>query len=133
MKFISIDPPREFSVGFGNPPVTMRDCGRVELEPNEQITLTTPLGAEYDIARKSWGFYATPSLNGRLTQFGLHAVLVKNRIGRYFIVLIENGCERLFEEYCAVENLSCVCRLDSTEALRALEERVHAECRFSTI
>lgn len=126
MKFMPVDPPREFAAGFGNPPVIMRDCGRVELEPDEQITLTTPSGAEYDVARKSWGFYATPSLNGRLAQFGLRAVLVKNRIGRYFIMLVENGCEHLFEEYRNAENLTIVCRLDSNEALQMLEDTVHA-------
>jgi len=123
MKFTPIDPPRKFQAGFGNPPVTMRDCGRLALEPDEQVTLITPSGAEYDVARKAWGFYATPSLNGRLAQFGLRAVLVKNRIGRYFVMLVEQGCEHLFDAYVAAEDLVIVCRLDSSEALQRLEER----------
>jgi hypothetical protein len=52
----------------------------------------TKSGAEYDVAAKDWGFYATPSLNGRLQQFGLRGVLIRNRgTGRYFVLLVEPG------------------------------------------
>jgi hypothetical protein len=95
----------------------MADCGRVELEPDEQLTFTTPDGAEYDVARKSWGFYATPSLNGRLREFGLRGVLVRNRIGRYFVLLVERGHEDEFESYRALEELDVIAWLDSDEAL----------------
>ena len=64
-------PPRRFAAGFGPRPIEMRDYGRLELDPDEQVTFTTPRGGEYDVARKDWGFYATPSLNGRLRGFGL--------------------------------------------------------------
>lgn len=120
MRFLPSEPPSEFEVGFGER-IVMRDCGRAELEPDEQMTFTTEDGAEYDVARKDWGFYATPSLNARLVEHGLHAVLVKNRIGRYFVLLVEQGKEELFERYLAVEGLTVVRRLDSTEALEALE------------
>ena len=73
MRFRPQDPPREFEVGYGET-IVMRDCGRVELDADEQVTFTTESGAEYDVARKSWGFYATPSLNGRLTGFGLRTL-----------------------------------------------------------
>ncbi len=121
MKFTPIDPPRVFEVGFGET-IEMKDCARLALEPDEQVTLTTEAGAEYDLARKSWGFYATPSLNGRLSGFGLRGVLVKNRIDRYFILLVERGKESLFEEYRQIEQLEIVCWLDSTEQLQQIEE-----------
>jgi len=118
------DPPRAFLVGNAEK-FEMHDCGSVRLEPDEQLTFVTPRGAEYDVARKSWGFYATPSLNGRLEQFGLRGVLVKNRgTGRFFVLLVESGAEAQFERYCAVENLAVVTWIDSSAALEDLERRL---------
>jgi hypothetical protein len=117
VKFDPIDPPRRFTVGNGVR-FEMKDCGRLKLEPDEQVTLVTPAGAEYDVARKDWGFYATPSLNGRLESFGLRGVLIRNTLtGRYFVLLVEKGRAALFDEYCRQESLEIVSWLDSTEAL----------------
>lgn len=119
MQFTPIDPPRTYEVGFGET-VMISDCGRINLDPNEQVTFCTTTGAEYDVTRKEWGFYATPSLNGRLTGFGLRGVLVRNRIGRYFVLLVEQGKEAVFERYLAVESLGVVAWLDSDAALETL-------------
>jgi hypothetical protein len=69
------------------------------------VTFTTEGGGEYDVARKSWGFYATPSLNGRLAGFRLRGVIVRNRLGRVFVLLVERGKEALFEAYVSDEAL----------------------------
>lgn len=120
MIFEPKDPPRRFEVG-NTIRFPMSDCGTLRLAPDEQVTLVTEAGGEYDVARKDWGFYATPSLNGRLPQFGLRAVLIRNRgTGRYFVLLVERGRESLFDAYCEQENLAVVHWLDSTEALDAL-------------
>src|SRR5438105_15753607 len=71
------DPPRAFQVGRTEK-IWIRDCAHISLEPDEQVTFLTGEGAEYDVARKDWGFYATPSLNSRLARFGLRGVLVRN-------------------------------------------------------
>lgn len=124
MKFVPQQPPRAFQVGPQGQ-ITILDHGRIELEPNEQVTFTLPHGAEYDVTRKEWGFYATPSLNGRLYQFGLRGVLIKNRgTGRFFVLLVEKGREAAFEKYCQAENLAAVAWLDSTAALESLENKV---------
>lgn len=107
MNWTPVDPPREFSVGRGKP-ITIRDCARIELAPDEQVTFVTPDGGEYDVTRKAWGFYATPSLNGRLPRFGLRARLVKNPEGRFFIVLVEEGREAEFDRYARDEDLTIV-------------------------
>ena len=102
----------------------MKDSGVITLEPNEQVTFKTESG-EYDLARKDWGFYATPSLNGRLSSFGLRGVLVKNReTGRFFVLLVEKGKESLFDEYCNLENLAVVTWLDCEESLKKLEKKL---------
>lgn len=127
MKFEPKEPPRRFSVGNAVK-FDMRDCGTLSLEPDEQVTLVTQSGAEYDVARKEWGFYATPSLNGRLEQFGLRGVLIKNRgTGRFFVLLVERGKEPQFDAYCEQENLAIVAWLDSTRALDALAAKIGGE------
>jgi len=126
VKFEPRQPPRLFKVGNAVK-FDMKDCGTLRLEPDEQVTLVTGAGAEYDVARKDWGFYATPSLNGRLEQFGLRGVLIKNRgTGRYFILLVERGREALFDAYCEQENLAVIAWLDGSDALDALAARLEA-------
>ena len=120
MKIDLKNPPRSYEVGR-TVKLQMKDCGTIHLEPDEQLTFTTEAGAEYDLARKDWGFYATPSLNGRLQQFGLRAVLVRNMIGRFFVLLVENGKEALFDRYVEVEELRIIAWLDNAENLALVE------------
>ena len=120
MKIEVKEPPRRFVVGFGER-IELEDCGSVLLEPNEQVTFVTSDGAEYDVTRKDWGFYATPSLNSRLAGFGLRGVLVKNRQGRFFVLLVEEGRDAEFWRYMQVEELVVVSWLHNDESLRRLE------------
>lgn len=120
MRFVPVDPPREFPVSGGR--VTMRDTGRVALEPQEQVTFTTPAGGEYDVARTAWGFYATPSVDARLAGFGLRAALASNAIGRHFVVLVERGCEDAFDAYLGQEEMRVVAWLDDPATLARITE-----------
>ena len=119
MKFHKIDPPSKFKV---NEDVSMSDWGRIELGPDEQVTFSTESGAEYDVARKSWGFYATPSLNGRLVKYGLRAALVKNNESKFYLMLVENGKEDQFLEYLNSESQKLVSWLDSEEVLQDISD-----------
>lgn len=119
MKFAPLVPPRTFEAGY-DVKVRIADCGRLHLEADEQVTLTTPAGAEYDVTRKDWGFYATPSLNGRLASFGLQGVLVCNRDRRLFVLLVEKGHEESFRHYCAGEALHIVAWLAAQQDVDAL-------------
>jgi len=124
MKFDPLDPPRTFQVG-NSVIFDMHDCGRIALQPDEQITFLTEDGAELDVARKNWGYYALPSLNGRLLSFGLRTALVKNTLtGRYFIMVVELGKEPIFESYLTQESCIVVHWLDSTESLDHLHSRL---------
>jgi hypothetical protein len=124
MKFEPKLPPRLFQVGNAVK-FNMKDCGYVELEHDEQLTFITATGGEYDVARKDWGFYATPSLNGRLEQFGLRAVLIRNReTERYFLLLVESGKEANFDVYCDQENLAIIAWLDSTAACESVRVKL---------
>lgn len=113
------DPPRAYRTGRAED-VVIHDVGRMSLDADEQITLTTPSGGEYDVARKEWGFYATPSMNGRLPRHGLRPVVVRNGLGRYFLLLVERGREDGFASYAETERLIIVAWLDSDEACAAV-------------
>ncbi len=124
MKFAPKVPPRRFQVGNAAK-FDMKDCGELMLGADEQVTLKTERGGEYDVARKDWGFYATPSLNGRLEQFGLRGVLIRNiGTGRYFVLLVEQGEEKKFDTYVVQEGLEVIAWLDTTAALDELTRRV---------
>ncbi|HZP68477.1 MAG TPA: hypothetical protein VFB29_00920 [Pseudolabrys sp.] len=123
MKFIPIDPPRKFEVAGAGVRLHLSDCGRVALAADEQVTFTTEAGGEFDVTRKSWGFYATPSTNGRLRRFGLRAALVRNVAGRLFVVLVEQGKEAEFLAYVEADRQTLLTWLDddaSVERIAAL-------------
>lgn len=125
VKFAPIDPPRLFKVGPDGS-IALKDCARVALEADEQVTFTTESAAEYDVTRKSWGFYATPSTNGRLARFNLRTALVRNRNNQYFVMLVERHMEAQFQDYVAGERLTVVCWLDDPDDLARLA-RILAE------
>lgn len=121
MKLTQLIPPRSFKVGTKTI-IEMKDCAHIQLEADEQVTFETESGAEYDVARKAWGFYATPSLNGRLGQFGLRAVLVKSPGARFYILLVERGKEAEFYTYLSSEEHIIITWLDNDKALETLEQ-----------
>jgi SAM-dependent methyltransferase len=119
MKLKLNEPPRTFNIGRGEP-LVISDCAHIALEPNEQVTFTTPAGGEYDVARKSWGFYATPSLNARLLDFNLRGVLARSPAHKYYVFLVERGHEDEFQRYIDSEQNVIVRWLDNEADLRAL-------------
>jgi len=92
------NPPRVFTVGASG--IEIKDCGRLHLSADEQLTLMRDSGAEYDLVDKSWGFYANPSVNGRLVDFGLRTAIVRHLVsGRIYVLIVERGHEADFQEY----------------------------------
>ena len=114
MQFDKKIPTRNFKVGL-NKSIILKDCGSIKLENDEQVTFLTGKSAEYDVVRKSWGFYATPSINGRLKNFGLKTALVKNKFDKYYIMIVENGFEEDFFKYLKDESNEIVTWLDCPE------------------
>ena len=99
----------------------------MHLDANEQITLMTEDGSEYDVTRKDWGYYATPSLNSRLQNFSLRGVLTKNRNDKFFVMLVQAGHEDGFNQYLEEEKIEVIAWLDTNEALRKLEGALGAD------
>jgi len=125
MKFRPKDPPRSFEVGLPGQKFELHDCGHISLNPDEQMTFVTESGTEFDVWRKEWGYYATPSLNGRLTHHGLRAVLGKSSDGKFFILLVEKGREDEFMKYMEHEKQTVVWWLDTTASLEELQRRMN--------
>ncbi len=122
MKFFPLNPPRRFDAD-GSGRFMISDCARIELQPDEQITFYAPSGSEFDVARKAWGYYATPSLNGRLPAKGLRPALVSSSQKRYYIHLVEDGGEKAFEEYLKCAGMYVVLWLDDA-TLTAIENNL---------
>lgn len=125
MKLVLIDPPRKFKVGKEGK-ITLSDCAHIVLSPDEQVTFKTESGKEFDVARKSWGYYATPSLNARLASFGLKSALVKSPENKYYIFMLESGKEKEFDDYIQDEGHKIIHWLDTTENLESLERKLES-------
>ncbi len=121
MKVDSKIPPREYRVGRDQA-ICIKDCAHIELGDDEQITLTTQSGTEFDILRKSWGYFATPSLNGRLLDFRLHAVMIRSPQEKFYLVLVEEAKRQEFLDYIAFENLEVAAWMDSNPSLEKLKD-----------
>ena len=98
MKIIKKTPPRKF-LASKKSKIVISDCGQIHLKPNEQVTFITAAGKKHDFTAKSWGFYATPSVNGRLLEEGFKTALVKNRFGQYYIMVIDRTKLTNFKAY----------------------------------
>jgi hypothetical protein len=120
MKFKAKEPPRKFQVTGAGITLSLSDCGSIELNPDEQVTFLTDTKAEYDVTRKSWGFYATPSINGRLKSFGLRGALVVSKFGKIFLMLVESGKEDHFFGYVQSDHQQFLCWLDDDEQIKKI-------------
>jgi hypothetical protein len=121
VKVTPIEPPRSFGVGKRGG--TLHHVADVELGDDEVVTFRTGSETEFDVTRKSWGYYATPSLNGRLREHGLRAALavgVPRTDGepeRMYLLLVEAGREDDFQTYIDAEHMRVVGWLDTDAAI----------------
>ena len=126
MKIDVKNPPRTFTVKGAGIQDDLHDCATIALAPNEQVTFVTDAGGEYDVTRKTWGYYATPSTNGRLKGFGLRTALVRASSGRFFVMIIEADKQAAFHTYLADDKQELVCWLDDEEQLTRLTNAFRA-------
>lgn len=103
MEIIEKKPPRSFKVGKDQK-ITLHDVGEIYLEDNELVTFMNDKKMEYDVGRKEWGYYATPSVNDRLKNFGFKTALVRNAKGQIYIMIVENDKIDIFNQYLAEES-----------------------------
>lgn len=103
-------PPRRFAVGDGT--LQLAHVADVALDWDEMVTFVTDQGTEFDVVRKDWGYYATPSLNGRLPDKGLRPVLCASG-DRLYLLLCEAGREADFADYLAGQKMRALRWLDT--------------------
>ena len=103
--------PREFKVGI-NLKTTIKDFGKIEASENEMLSFVNQNGKEYDVAAKDWGFYATPSINGRLKNEGFKTGLIRNSFNKYYVVLVDEEKVESFYNYLKLDDQLLVEWLD---------------------
>ena len=103
MKFEEKQPPRKFKVGNPQNNIVISDFGDLHLNANEQVTMISQNGKRHDFASKEWGFYATPSINGRLKNEGFKTALVQNSSDQIYIMVVDKDSLKEFELYCTIE------------------------------
>jgi hypothetical protein len=107
-------PPREFRPSPGSM-TKILDCGKIVLEEDEMVTFLAEGDLEYDVTRKNWGFYATPSINGRLKKFGWKTALVRGVDRKYYVFLVDALRRHEFSEYIEKEQHQIIEWLDEKE------------------
>ena len=89
----------------------------------ELITFLTKDNKEWDVVKKNWGFYATPSLNGRLCHFGFMSCIAKNlKTERIFALLVEEGKTAEFEDYLEKESMAVVAWLHEGDVQKIIDD-----------
>ena len=106
--------PRSFKTGLNNS-IEIQDWGKLHLEANEMISLVNDTGKEYDIVAKEWGFYATPSINGRLSNEGFKTALVKNTFNKFYIMIVDKEKLENFHKYLKHDKQKLIEWLDERE------------------
>jgi hypothetical protein len=114
MQFKKIEPPRIFKVGADESKIELSHVMDVLLDLDEQITLKSKNGGEFDICRKSWGYYATPSINYRLKRFGYKTCLVESS-GRRYVHLVEQDQIEIYLKYLIDQGMKIIIWLDEDE------------------
>lgn len=102
MKIEKKDPPRAFEVKG----IPLKHVADIHAAPNEIYTFINPEGAEFDVSAKDWGYYATPSTNGRLKRMGYRTALAHNRTtGMRFVLVVDCDKQTEFDQYCAEQEM----------------------------
>lgn len=112
MRIAAKSPPRRFTVKGR----LLSHVADIELQPDELVTFVAG-DTQYDVARKDWGYYATPSLNRRLPDHGLRPVLVRAPEGTAYVLLVADGGEDAFRAYLEEEGHRIVGWLDDERVL----------------
>ena len=112
MRFKKNKYPRAFVTGIYKK-VTIKDMGKVYLAPDEQLTFITENKKEYDLCRKNWGFYATPSTNFRLKKEGFKTAVTKNFMNRIYVMIIDKKHMLKYKKYCKDHKIKVLFWLDN--------------------
>ena len=118
MQIDAFPEPRRFPVGVAS--IELSHVANIALAPDEMVTFMSKGDREYDVTAKDWGYYATPSVGGRLRRFGMRAALMRNVDTRQvFVVIVYDDHVADWREYMEAERQELVMWLDDVEAVAA--------------
>ena len=103
MKIDQKIPPREFKISKSSE-ISIKDVASITLGEDEQVTFTNE-DKEFDVCKKKWGFYATPSTNRRLKSFGYLTCLCTNESGSIYVLVVDENYEDDFYLYIRDQNM----------------------------
>ena len=97
---------RKFKVGMKK--IELTEKAHIFLKNNEMFTLKNKK-MEYDIVKKDWGYYATPSINERLLKFNFKTCIIRNKISKnIFILIVEKKKIKNLNKYLKNENCKVI-------------------------
>ncbi|MDC3114692.1 class I SAM-dependent methyltransferase [Candidatus Pelagibacter sp.] len=117
MKFNIKKKPRIFTVGFDKSFI-VKDFGKINVDHTDkefELLTFSNKKKEYDFGITNWGYYATPSINGRLKNNGYQTFLVKNIYNKIYIMVVDDNKLIKFRKYIEFENQKILSRLDLFE------------------
>lgn len=117
MEIERIEPAREFRPRPDSD-ISIAHVADVTLSSGELLSFLSESGTQLDVLRTVWGYVATPSLNRRLRDRGLHGCLVQNQEGRLYLLLVEEKQRSSFDDYLRDTRQRVVCWLDSDAAVQ---------------
>lgn len=95
-----------------------KNKNEINLKPDQQITLINGK-SEYDIAKKNWGFYVTPSIQKRLKMFNLEVYLI-SKSKNYLLCLVKKNKKELFKSFLLKKKMKFIQNLSSTGKFKKL-------------
>ena len=86
--------------------IVLKDCGKIILNDNEQVTFSDKYkkNNDYDVTKKDWGYYATPSINSRLKK----NIVINKTTKFFYIMLVYKNKKHIFLRYLKKENLKII-------------------------
>ena len=102
---------RKFKVGKKNN-IILTNAGSIFLKNDELVTFKDGK-KELDIAKKNCGYYGTPTLNKRLTNFGYMAALTRHKVfDTYAVLIVDIKKKKTFLKYLKKEDMQLICWLN---------------------
>lgn len=100
---------RSFFVGK-NKKIKITEKAIIKLNNNEQITFLNQKD-EYDVVKKNWGYYCTPSINNRLKVNNFKSFIVSNKKKHIFLMTVNKKKINSFKNYLKSEKIKILIEL----------------------
>ncbi len=96
---------RSWIVGT-NKDIVITEKLKIKLNDNEQVSFVgTKKKINYEICKKNWGYYISPSIDKRLKDYGHTVYITKNKNGQVYLMAVDFKKIKRFILYCKKEKL----------------------------